>query len=45
MSEITRERAEALAEREKRSVSNLLEVLIDREWERLLKSSTEQVAA
>lgn len=38
----TRERAEKLAEREKRSVSNLLAVLVDREWERL---QTEREAA
>jgi len=39
MAEETRDRAEKLAEREKRSVSNLLEVLIDREWERLRTNS------
>jgi hypothetical protein len=37
MNEDVRERAETLATFEKRSVSNLLEVLVDREFERLEK--------
>jgi hypothetical protein len=44
MSEDTRKRAEELAELEKRSVSNLLEVLVDKEWERL-KQQEKAVAA
>ena len=34
MNETTRQRGEELATRERRSFSNLLEVLIDREYER-----------
>jgi hypothetical protein len=34
MDGVTRDRAEKLAEADKRSVSNLLAVLVDREWER-----------
>lgn len=34
MDGVTRDRVEKLAEKDKRSVSNLLSVLVDREWER-----------
>lgn len=43
MDEATRKRAEELAELDKRSVSNLLAVLVDREWERLKRK--EAIAA
>ena len=35
MTDETHERAEKLAQLDKRSVSNLLTVLVDKEWERL----------
>lgn len=35
MDEATRKRAQHLAEMDKRSVSNLLAVLVDKEWQRL----------
>lgn len=45
MDEATRNRAEFLAEQERRSVSNLLEVLVNREWERLNAKPSQEVAA
>lgn len=46
MTDETRERAEKLAELDKRSVSNLLTVLVDKEWERLnLNQQTQEEAA
>lgn len=45
MAEETRGRAEKIAQMEKRSFSNLLEVLVDREWERLQSQpQTQEVA-
>lgn len=44
MDERTRERAELLAELDKRSVSNLLAVLVDKEWERTNTESNRAAA-
>jgi glutamate formiminotransferase len=47
MAEETRERGEKLAAEEKRSFSNLIEALIDREWRRIHgdKDQHQQAAA